>query len=319
MRSRTEREQKRRKKGKFLKGFLLLVVLIAAATIIFAVVQYKQGLLEAKDGDYKNDGEQFGKFDGETPKSGEIKTLLIGNDSRGEGKGGGRSDTLMIAYYNQKTNETKLVSIMRDTYVDIPGHGKQKINAAFSFGGPELLRQTIKQNFGVDINYYAVVDFSGFPKLIDLLAPDGITVDIKERMSYGIGMTLTPGVQTLHGDKLLGYVRFRHDAESDFGRVKRQQEVLGKVKSQALRAQNIVKLPKLLGLADPYVDTNVGNGTLLSMGKNMLVKKSKGMQTLSIPIQGSYNDLRTDVGLVLNADLEQNGKALQDFLSSNKQ
>lgn len=319
MRSRKEREHQKRKKGKFLRGFLLLVLLLVAVAAVFVVMQYKQGLSEAKDGDYKNDGEQFGKFDGETPKSGEIKTLLIGNDSRGESKGGGRSDTLMIAYYNQKTNESKLVSVMRDTYVDIPGHGKQKINAAFSFGGPELVRQTIKQNFDVDINYYAVVDFSGFPKLIDLLAPDGITVDIKQQMSYGIAMTLNPGVQTLHGDKLLGYVRFRHDAESDFGRIKRQQEVLSKVKSQALRAQNIVKLPKLLGLADPYVDTNVSNGTLLSMGKNMLMKKSEGMETMSIPIQGSFTDLRTDVGLVLNADLEQNGKALQDFLSSSKQ
>lgn len=279
-------------------------------------MEYRQGLKEADDGNYKNDGENFDEFAGEEPKLGEIKTLLIGNDARESDEGHGRSDTLMIAYYNEKTNETKLVSLMRDLYVNIPGHGMQKLNAAFSFGGPELLRQTIKENFGVDINYYAVVDFTGFPKLIDLLAPEGIQVNIPEKMSYGIGMTLEPGQQTLHGKEALGYVRFRHDAESDFGRVKRQQEVLGKVKSQALRAQTIMKLPKLLGLADPYIETNVSNATLFSIGKGMLLKKSKGLDTMSIPVKGTFTDLRTDVGLVLNPDMEANSRALQEFLSA---
>ncbi|WLV24841.1 LCP family protein [Aciduricibacillus chroicocephali] len=316
--SRKERERSKRKGKGFKRFFLLLILIVVAGAVIFGFMEYRKGLKEAGDGSYKNDGEQFGEFDGETPKSGEIKILMIGNDARQKDGGHGRSDTMMIGYYNQKTNETKLVSLMRDLYVDIPGHGKQKLNAAFSIGGPELVRQTIKENFGVDINYYAVVDFAGFPKLIDLLAPEGIKVNIPETMSYGIGMTLHPGEQTLNGKETLAYVRFRHDAQSDFGRVKRQQEVLEKVKEQALRAQTIVKLPKLLGLTDPYVDTNISNGTLFSIGKGMLLHNSKGVETMSLPVAGSYSDLRTDVGLVLNADIQQNSQALQQFLSGSK-
>ena len=314
----SRRDRKRpKKKRRFLRKVFLLCVILLLAAVGYGVAQYYQGKSEASDGQYTNDGNNFPDFHGEEPIGGEIKTLLLGSDARGGGDHG-RSDTLMIGYYNKHTNETKLVSIMRDTYVNIPGHGMQKINAAFSLGGPELLRKTIKENFGVDINYYAVVDFAGFPKLIDLLAPNGITVDIPEKMSYGIGMTLQPGTQTLHGDKLLGYVRFRHNAESDFGRIKRQQEVLGKVKEQAMRPKSIIKLPKLLGMIDPYVETNVSNGTMLSIAKGMVTGSTKNMETLRIPVEGSYTNERTSVGLVLNPNLEQNKQALQAFLSGKK-
>lgn len=310
--SRRERSKRPRKKRRGLKIFIIAVVLLLAAGAVYSAVQYRQGLKEASDGHYGNDGEMFGDFNGSKVK-GTMNVLLIGNDTR-DGEHG-RSDTLMIGHYNPKTNQTKLVSIMRDTYVDIPGHGMNKINAAFSYGGPELLRQTIKENFGIDVNYYAVVDFKGFPKLIDLLAPDGVEVDIPEQMSYGIGMTLNPGRQVLHGDKLLGYVRFRHDQASDFGRVKRQQEVLTKVKDQAMRAQNVLKLPKLLGMADPYIDTNMGNGTLFQVGKGMLSNKSGGMETLRVPVEGSYWNERTAAGAVLAIDLAKNKEALQSFLA----
>jgi len=302
-----------KKKRRFLKWFLLVFFILVAAAAAYSIVQYYQGLSEASDGKYRDDGETFGKFNGKEPQFGEITTLLIGNDAR-EGEHG-RSDTLMIGYYNQKTKQTKLVSIMRDVYVDVPGHGKQKINAAFSMGGPELLRQTIKENFDIDINYYAVVDFNGFPKLIDLLAPNGIEVDIPEKMSYGIGMTLHPGKQVLHGKEILGYVRFRHDRQSDFGRVERQQEVLSKVKDEAVQVQNVMKLPKLLGMTDPYVDTNLGNGTIFTIGKGLISGGTSGMETLRIPVEGSFHDERNEAGAVLSIDLDANRQALKQFLS----
>ncbi|MFJ7886500.1 LCP family protein [Lysinibacillus xylanilyticus] len=236
----------------------------------------------------------------------------MGSDARDED---GRSDSLMIAHYDQTTNDVKLVSIMRDTYVDIPGHGMNKINAAFAFGGPELVRKTIKQNFDIDVNYYALADFKGFPKIIDLLAPDGIEVDIPYEMSYGIGMTLHPGKQVLHGNELLGYVRFRHDRLSDFGRVERQQEVLTKVKEQ-IGVSSLMNLPKLLGVADSYFDTNVDNKTILTIGKGIVNGKSKGMETLRIPVADSYEDKRTNVGDVLDINLDKNKQALEEFLSS---
>lgn len=297
-------------------NFLLIFLLLFAAVVIYSIYQYKNGLSEASNGKYKDDQKTFDYFQGTEIQFGELNILLIGSDSRSEEHA--RSDTLMIAHYNQNTHSMKVASIMRDTYVNVPGHGKQKINAAFAFGGPELVRKTIKENFDVDINYYAVVDFEGFSKIVDIVAPNGIEVEIPYEMSYGIGMTLHPGKQILHGDKLLGYVRFRHDRLSDFGRVERQQEVVSKVKEQAVSVHNLVNLPKILGMADPYIDTNVDTSTILSIGKGLIVGKSQNIETIRIPVQDSYEDETVNVGAVLKVDFEKNKQALKDFLASNE-
>ena len=221
----------------------------------------------------------------------------------------------MVAHYDQQTHKIKLISLMRDMYVSVPGHGHQKLNAAFSFGGPELLRETIKVNFGLDIHYYAIVDFKGFEKAVDLLVPNGIEVDVPHEMSYGIDMTLKKGKQQLHGKELLGYVRFRHDRLSDFGRVQRQQEVISKLKEEALSLHNVVKFPELLGLLNTYVETNMDTSTLLTIGKDILTKKSGEIETLRIPEDGSFQNKRYEgLGEVLGVDFQQNKEALKNFL-----
>ncbi|GEL06294.1 LCP family protein [Rummeliibacillus stabekisii] len=307
----------KRSKRKVFRNLFLTFILIIIAGVTYWCYQYNSGLASAEKGPSKEVKTTFKPFEGADTHIGKMNVLLIGSDSRGEEHS--RSDTLMIAHYDQKTNNVKLVSIMRDTYVDIPKHGMQKINSAFAFGGPELLRETIKQNFDIDANYYAVVDFKGFSKIIDLLAPDGITVDIPSTMEYGIGMTLHSGKQTLHGDQVLGYVRYRHDRLSDFGRVERQQEVLTKVKEQAISMKTLVNLPKILGTADSYIETNVDNKTILTIAKGLLAGKSKGMETLRIPIADSYENKNEIVGAVLDADLEKNKKALKTFLTTSEQ
>ncbi|GAB2572398.1 LCP family protein [Gracilibacillus alcaliphilus] len=307
-----KRHERKPKKRKWI--FLLLFIFACATAVgVYTVTQYYQGLSEAEEGRYKDDGTTFDPFHGAEPQFGEINILMIGSDTRGDERG--LSDTIMIAHYNQQTHDIKIASIMRDTYVEIPDHGMQKINAAFAFEGPELLRQTLKHNFDIDINYYAVVDFDGFIKIADIIAPDGIEVDIPHQMSEGIGMTLHPGKQVLHGEELLGYVRFRKDEESDFGRVRRQQEVMTKLKDEAISIHSFMKLPKLLGVADPYIDTNVDNKTILSIGKGLIAGSEHPMETLRIPVENSYQNARTDVGAVLEVDIEQNKQALQEFLS----
>ncbi|WHY88461.1 LCP family protein [Neobacillus novalis] len=311
-----ENRVRTKKKRKWLRNSLLTVLLLGISVVIYSVYQYKNGLAEASAGKHKDEQTSYDEFQGAEPQFGEINILLLGSDSRGEEHA--RSDTLMIAHYNQNTHNMKVASIMRDSYVDIPGHGKQKINAAFAFEGPELVRKTIKENFDVDINYYAIVDFEGFSKIVDLVAPKGIEVDIPHEMSHGIGMTLLPGKQILHGDKLIGYVRFRHDRLSDFGRVERQQEVVSKIKEQAVSVQSLVNLPKILGMATPYIDTNVDTPTILSIGKGLITGDSKKVESIRIPIEGSYEDETVKVGAVLKLDFEKNKQALRDFLSSSE-
>ncbi|MCH6264435.1 LCP family protein [Neobacillus citreus] len=309
-----ERMQRRKKRVKWTRILLLILLLMIGSVGAYATYQYKQGVSLADGGKFKDETKNAKAFQGEDVKFGRINVLLLGSDSRGEEHA--RTDSIMIAHYDQDTHQSKLISIMRDTYVNIPGHGKQKINAAYAYGGPELLRQTIKENFDIDLNYYAIVDFEGFSKIADIIAPDGIEVDVPSKMSYGIGTTIEPGIQTLHGDKLLGYVRFRHDKLSDFGRVQRQQEVIGKLKDQAMSVGSILKLPKMLGVINPYVDTNLDTPTLLSLGKDLLTNQSNDIKTMRIPVDGSYtNEQFKNVGAVLSINLEQNRSALNDFLS----
>src|SRR5690606_37550652 len=134
-----------------------------------------------------------------------------------------RSDTMMLLSRNKETNEIKLVSFMRDIYADIPGYKSYKLNTAYYLGGVQLLKDTLNTMFDIPIHHYAIIDFESFESLIDILAPNGIEIEVEKDMSEQIGVTLTQGVHDLNGKELLGYARFRQDAEGDFGRVERQQ------------------------------------------------------------------------------------------------
>lgn len=319
------RVKKRKLKKGVKKSLFLLFMFFLATNAIYFTYQYTTGVsLANNDTDELKTGlsdnnmsyEDFDAFNGADAQFGEINVLLIGNDARGNVEDA-RSDALLIGHYDQDTNKVKLVSLMRDTYVEVPDYGMQKINSAYSLGGPELVRKTIKHNFDIDVQYYAIVNFEGFSKIVDVIAPDGIEVTIPYEMSHGIGLTLTPGEQLLDGDQLLGYVRFRHDAQSDFGRVQRQQEALMKLKEQAISVNTLLNLPKLMGVVDPYIDTNIDKRTLLTIGKGLLTgDKSQALETLRIPVEGSFTDARVNVGAVLDIDLYTNKKALKDFLST---
>ena len=305
--------KKKRKKVKWGRVFGALLLVSIFMIGLFNVFQYIGGTAKNHSTNHLIKRKESYSFQGEKNKLNAVNVLLLGSDSRGEKQA--RTDTIMVAHYDQQTHKIKLISLMRDMYVSVPGHGHQKLNAAFSFGGPELLRETIKVNFGLDIHYYAIVDFKGFEKAIDLLVPNGIEVDVPHEMSYGIDMTLKKGKQQLHGKELLGYVRFRHDRLSDFGRVQRQQEVISKLKEEALSLHNVVKFPELLDLLHTYVETNMDTSTLLTIGKDILTKKSGEIETLRIPKDGSFQNKRYDgLGEVLGVDFQQNKEALKNFL-----
>lgn len=122
-----------------------------------------------------------------------------------------------------------------------------------------------------------------------------------------------------YGEKMLGYVRFRKDENNDYGRVERQQKVIAKLTKEAVNIQNFVKLPKLLGMADPYIDTNIDSKTLLSMGKGIVSDKDQSIETLRIPVDYSYENAYTGAGAVLDIDVEENKQQLQNFLSVQSQ
>ncbi|UII57930.1 LCP family protein [Cytobacillus spongiae] len=247
--------------------------------------------------------------------------LLIGVDSRGEPSS--RSDAIMVARYNPRDQSVKLVSLMRDSYVEIPGGELQfsKLNHAYFIGGEQLLKETIEENFQIPIDYTAVIDFQGFVKVVDLIAPEGIEVELTQEMIDDRGFSGGPGKRKLHGDELLSYVRFRHDAMSDFGRVNRQQEVLVSLKNQAQEElgsmRGIIKLPGILKEMMVHMDTDLNWDDYFAIGATFLAKPVKQVDTLRIPVANSFENRHYEhVGAVLELDFNENQQALDEFFQS---
>lgn len=303
-------KQKKRKKS---TNFLLILFILLVGTLIFAYVQYKAGISQSLENSELPQEEY--EFNGDIDQYGGTNILLLGSDAR-KGEEVSRADTIMVAQYHPDKGTYKIISLMRDMYVDIPGYGKNKINAAFALGGPELLRQTIKENFDLDLKYYSIVNFEGFVHLIDEAFPNGVEIEIEKEMSENIGVTLEPGLQRLDGKHLLGYVRFRQDAIGDFGRVERQQNALKEVASQITSVQTIPKLPKLIGVLTPFINTNMSSGDILYIGKDLLTNNNPEINSLRIPVDGSYTDQRiSGIGAVLAIDNEMNKEAIKGFLA----
>ncbi|MBP3949555.1 LCP family protein [Bacillus suaedae] len=244
-----------------------------------------------------------------------LNVLLIGIDARNDEPS--RTDTIMVAKYNPCNKTAKIASIMRDSYVTIPGHSKNKINAAFAFGGEPLLQQTIEKNLDIAIDYYAIINFEGFINMIDSVVPDGLEVPIEKAMvDPHNSIRFQSGTQRLNGEEVLKYVRFRKDAESDFGRVRRQQQVLTLLKDEVLSFSGLTKIPSIIGAIRPHVETNIPPTKFLSIGRDLVFQKIDEIDTMTIPINNGFeNKNYQHAGAVLELDLAKNKSELRKFLN----
>lgn len=305
---------KRRKKRKLRKFpfILLAAILILILIIVYSLSNYQSGLEVAKQ---NNQAPKLYKFNGSTKNDGKATVLILGADR--EDGGVSRTDSIMVAQYDYIHKDMKVISVMRDIYADIPGYNSYKINSAFSLGGPELLRKTLKENLGITPEYYAILDFKGFEAMIDELAPNGIPIDVEKDMSEKIGVSLKKGKHRLNGKELLGYARFRNDEEGDFGRVRRQQQVISALKQELVNPTSIFKAPKLAGIMRGYVSTDMPDSTIYQTGLNFVVRGDKDIKTLSVPVKGSYENITTNDGAsALGIDKEANKKRIEAFLET---
>ncbi len=187
-----------------------------------------------------------------------LNVLLLGIDAR-PGEKDARTDSMILVSIDKETGKIAMLSIPRDTLVDIPGHGKNKINSANQLGGADLAIETVENLLDVKIPYYVKTNFDGFKDIVDTLG--GVTIDVEKKMYYPDGkmtINLKKGVQRLDGTHALQYVRFRHDALGDISRTSRQQKFLSALASEVLQAKTIVKLPTLIPQIFKVVDTNFG-------------------------------------------------------------
>ncbi|GEK31267.1 LytR family transcriptional regulator [Kurthia zopfii] len=308
-----ENTRQRKKKKKLRKGriffLLILIALIAGAGYVYT--EYKSGI---KMAEADAPAKPTLKFDGDPQSNKDIENiLLVGVDSRGEKQS--RSDTMMLVSWNKDTNDIKMVSFMRDIFADIPGYKQYKLNTAYYLDGADLLKATLKNMFDVEINHVAVVDFNNFEKIVDVAAPNGVEVTVPHDMSKNIGVHLKKGTQKLNGKELLGFSRFRYDAEGDFGRVKRQQQALEALKKEVIKPSNVKNYPKLLGTLQGSVQSDINKDDQLKMLLGAVKGGGVSIEKLTIPVENSYSFIRDpESGSVIQIDLEKNLKALNDFL-----
>lgn len=172
----------------------------------------------------------------------------------------GRTDALMLAMINADKKKLTLLSIPRDLYVNIDGHGMDKINAAYAYGGIGLTKNTVSNLFSVPIDQYVSIDFNGFQELVDALG--GIQVYVEKDLRFHDRISnqyfeLSEGLQTLDGFHALNYARFRKDAEGDFGRMRRQQDVINQIISETASLKNLTKLDDVFDALGNNVSTDV--------------------------------------------------------------
>ena len=305
-----EKRRTRHKKKKLRKGrlFFTLIILLLLGIGIYSYFQYQKGLQLAAETKLPE-----AEFEADEAHKTIKNYLIIGVDSRGEEES--RSDTMMVLSWNQDTNDLKLVSFMRDIYADIPGYKSYKLNTAYYLDGVQLLKDTLNSMFDIPIHHYALIDFKSFESLIDILAPNGIEMDVEKDMSAFIGVSLSKGEQHLNGQELLGYARFRHDSEGDFGRVERQQKVIDALKDELLSPSNMNNLPKLIGAAQGYITTDLTTSEEIKTVLALAVGGKVDIEKMTIPVEGSYTyQSYRHAGDVIEIDVDMNKRQLQNFL-----
>lgn len=252
--------------------------------------------------------------------------LLIGVDSRKDTYTG-RSDSQILLSINQKSKKLVICSVLRDCYVSIPDHGYNRINAAYSYGGTTLLTRTIKNNFGIDVDRVAVVNFKVVADFIDAVGGVDINVSSEEieRINGSLGeqnrifgnptgtdmmSTSQAGDVHLNGNQALAYARIRKIG-TDFERTKRQRVVLedamDKVGDMSLSQQSALMKEFL-----PRVHTDLTMSEVINMGSLALRMKSYSVSSFSMPVDGSWSDMRVNGMDVLDVNYAANRTAWEN-------
>lgn len=215
------------------------------------------------------------------PKSAEepFYTLILGSDTREEG-GAGRSDTIILARIAPETKQVSLVSIPRDTQVQIEGHGTQKINAAYAFGGTAGAITAVSELAGVPISHVVEVDFSGFKEIVDALG--GVTVDVPDNTYYE-GVSIPSGKQTLDGDQALVFVRCRKTyASGDYQRAENQRQLIGAILKKTL-SSSVVEMTGIINSITKAVSTDLSVTDILALANELRGMNTKDMITCVMP------------------------------------
>lgn len=315
-------------------GSLLLVVALIFGTpagrklIYNAVGGYVSGRIDTVDTDNKkpsnifgdNEDDDFVNTDPNLRKEKYVANFLIAGIE--EIGGGGRTDSMMLVSINKKDNTIKITSIMRDCYVEIPGSSPNKLNAAYSIGGMDLLVDTIQQNFKIKIDGYATVNFNSFESIVDILG--GVDIELGSEEAKYLNKTnyisnpayrnVSAGMNHFNGNQALGYSRVRKvvtlgGANNDFGRTLRQRRVLNAI-FEEYKSKNLFELMSIMDKVLPFVKTDLSGSEISDLLQAVVENRIFTIENHRIPANEYYTAARNERGAVLILDFEANIKEL---------
>ncbi len=339
-----KQKKKRGFRFKRLFAWLGMILLCVAVGMIFMFLKGFQSANSNNPKDAK--AAQVEVFNGQDTRDG-VNILILGTDGRiGQDSSETRTDSVMVLNVSGKDKKLKLVSFMRDNLVYIDGYSQvidgqkqadHKLNLAYELGeqegkqGAEMVRKVLKDNFDLDIKYYALVDFQAFATAIDTLFPDGVTIDAQFSTLNGVPVTeatvgddlhatatesptqtIRAGKQQMNGSTLLNYARFRDDDEGDYGRTRRQQQVMTAVLQQIKDPTKLFTGSEALGKVFAMTSTNLPYTFLLTNGLSVLEGAQNGIEKLTVPELGDWVD---DYDVYGGQSLRVDQKAYQNKLA----
>jgi polyisoprenyl-teichoic acid--peptidoglycan teichoic acid transferase len=293
-------KRKNGRKNLFLIGFISFLVIFSVFFGATIAVFSRFALVEA-----------FLTMMSTSPYIGEANILVIGLDSNG---GSHRSDTIMVVHVSPQTKNVNVVSLPRDTIMNVPGIGLTKVNHSFAYGGTQLTRRTLESFFNIKIPFTVSINMDGLAKIIDTLG--GLNINVDKRMYYvdyagGLYVDLYPGWQHLNGRQALGYVRFRHDAQGDFGRIARQQKFVQALANRIITKKNVLSAPRVILSLLSNVETNMSVRQVLGLSLAMRQSFDIGnIRTTSI----AGEPVMIDRVYYLRPDLDEIKKLTSDYL-----
>ena len=322
--------------NKFKKYCIILsisVVIISTISNVYALNSYREVTNKSNENIIQsNNDKQEKKFDSLKKNKGVSNILLIGSDSKNFDNVG-RSDAMMILTIDDKNKSIKLTSLVRDTLVNIPGHGYEKLTHAYAYGGAKLLLDTIEQNFKISIKDYAAVNFNSFIDLVDVLG--GVEVNVKEKEIDHLNDVIvnsfntsnkeaeepqfirSDGKQLLNGYQALAYVRIRK-VDSIYERDTRQREVLKSIADKLVELP-ITNYPKVIKKILPYVDVNISMSKLINLAITSKEIYNYELKQMEFPLE-DYREsgrLAKDNSFVVKWNKTENLKKLDDFIYNN--
>lgn len=308
--------KKKKNRLKIIAVIFIFLILAAIGLLVFITHQITGNgveIVDQEEVDPTADEVLIGK---EVQQDDQVfNVLLVGTDSRDPDADMGRSDSMMLLSFNQREGKATAVSFLRDCLVDIEGHGKSRLGHTYAYGGVGLTINTLNQVFGLDIQKYITINFDNLVNVIDELGGIEVTLTEEEAEYYrSNGMPdIQAGKVTLTGSQALVHARNR-SLDSDFGRTRRQRDVMYGVYQKVLEKRDPATLMSLINYCVTQVNTNMSVGEIYETATAVLAVDNLQAQQAVVPMDGSYSSINYEGMAVLDIDVEANSQHIHELL-----